>query len=138
MPLLGPPCVNKRNVEGLIEALHYEADDDVRAAAARALWQIEDDRAVEPLIAALKDEWWEVREAAAKLLGQIGDERAVEPHVAALWDQAPGAREAAAGALKRLGWQPHATDDEGFSDCSRWTTVQRPKRGLWFALSLKS
>ncbi len=43
--------------------------------------------AVEPLIQALKDEYWQVRESAAIALGFIGDERAVEPLTQLLEDE---------------------------------------------------
>jgi len=59
MPLFGPPNVDKlktnQNVKGLIKALGYEKDRKVRKAAAEALGQIGDARAVTPLIAALMD-----------------------------------------------------------------------------------
>ena len=53
-----------------------------RRAAAEALGQLGDKRAVEPLIAALQDDVENVRQAAAEALGQLGDERAVEPLIA--------------------------------------------------------
>src|SRR5450759_2332909 len=99
MPLFGPPNVEKlkakRDVKGLIKALGYQKDPAVRRAAAEALGQIGDARAVEPLIAALKDESWGVRRAAAEALGQIGDARAAEPLIAALKDPYADVRNAA-------------------------------------------
>jgi len=93
MGLFGPPNINKmeakRDVEGLIKALRYRRDkkDEYRhvaQAAAEALGKIGDVRAIEPLIAALKDIDSSVCEAAAKSLGKIGDVRAIEPLIAAL------------------------------------------------------
>jgi HEAT repeat protein len=119
-----------RGGEPLVAALK-DADMAVRRTAAKALdklgWQPEGsetnvaywiakrwwDRcaeigapAVEPLIAALKDEAWQVREGAARALGQIGDPRGVEPLVVALTDKKEYVRHAAVKALDNLGWQP--------------------------------
>jgi HEAT repeat protein len=55
-----------------------------RCNLAEALGVIKDLRAVEPLIAALRDEDPDVRSSSADALGEIGDSRAVEPLVAAL------------------------------------------------------
>ncbi|MDD5017790.1 MAG: HEAT repeat domain-containing protein, partial [Eubacteriales bacterium] len=76
----------RRDVEGLIEALHDENDADVRKAAAKALGQTGDVRAVEPLIVALGDMYEDVCKAAVEALGQIGDARAVKSLIAALED----------------------------------------------------
>jgi len=72
-------------VEPLIAVLKdaYE-DGDVRQAAAGALGKIGDARALEPLIAALKDGSSGVRQAVAEALGKIGDVRALEPLIAVL------------------------------------------------------
>ena len=48
---------------------------------------IGDERALEPLIQALKDEKWNVRVEAASALGKIGDERAVEPLIQVLQNE---------------------------------------------------
>lgn len=76
----------KRNVEGLIKALSYEKDPDVREDAASALGEIGNSKAVEPLIKALEDSGNVVRRYAAEALGKIGDKRAVEPLIKALKD----------------------------------------------------
>jgi HEAT repeat protein len=60
---------NKRDVEGLIAALH---DGDLREAAEEALVSL-GPQAVEPLVTLLRDDEWNVREAAAEALGKIGD-----------------------------------------------------------------
>jgi len=107
MSLFGPPDVNKlkakQNVNGLIKALNYQKDWMVRKAAAEALGEIKDSRAVEPLSAALKDsnEW--VRWHAAEALGKIGAS-AVEPLIVALKDRdQKNAHRAVAEALGRIG-----------------------------------
>jgi HEAT repeat protein len=66
----------------------------------KALGEIKDPRAVEPLIAALKDKG--VCAAAAYALGEIKDPRAVEPLIAALKDESFSVRRAAAEALVSL------------------------------------
>jgi HEAT repeat protein len=90
------------DVKGLIEAaLGYWNDSMVRESAARALGRIGDPRAVEPLIAALKEE--DGRSSAARAPGEIGDARAVEPLIFALKDEDIGVRSAAAKALDEIG-----------------------------------
>jgi hypothetical protein len=90
MNLFGRPNVKKMEVEGdidgLIKALGYQKDALVRIEAAYALHRIGGTRAVEPLIALLKDDDKIVRQSVAKVLGEIGDPRAVEPLIAALKD----------------------------------------------------
>jgi HEAT repeat protein len=71
--------------------------------AAYALGQLGDPRAVEPLINTLGNKDWHVRRAAAHALGQLGDPRAVEPLVAALNDGHKNVRVAAAEGLGKLG-----------------------------------
>jgi HEAT repeat protein len=69
----------KRDVSGLIRAL---SDNDYSRfnASAEALGELGDRRAVEPLIAILKDEDRSyVHRAAARALGPLGDRRAVDP-----------------------------------------------------------
>ncbi|MBN1454376.1 MAG: HEAT repeat domain-containing protein, partial [Anaerolineales bacterium] len=83
-------------VEPLIAVLKT-SDMDVRQSAAKALGQIGDARAMEPLIAALNDR--QVQRAAAEALGQIGDARAVEPLVVALKEGTWSMRQTAAQAL---------------------------------------
>ena len=69
MPLFGPPNIEKLrakgNVKGLIKALGYQKDADVRRNAVEALGGIGNARIVEPLIVALKDEDNDVRMARA-------------------------------------------------------------------------
>ena len=58
--------------------------------------------AIEPLIAALKDEHESVRWFAAEALGKLGDPRGVEPLEEMLDDKDADVREAARKALKKL------------------------------------
>ena len=60
----------KKDVVGLIKALEYPKSH-VRIAAAKALGEIRDDRAVEPLIL-FRDKEKRVRKVVAKALGNIG------------------------------------------------------------------
>jgi HEAT repeat protein len=87
-----------------VEPLIAALRDQHNHVAAEALGQIGDARAVEPLIATLRDQDRYVRGVAAKALGRIGDARAVEPFIAALQDYYGEVREAATGALVKIGY----------------------------------
>jgi len=71
--------------------------------AAKALGDIGDQRAVDPLIQALQDEDSYIREAAAEALGDIGDTRAIDPLIEFLKDDDSGVRTEAAISLVKLG-----------------------------------
>ena len=75
----------KRDVNGLIKALHYK-DDTIRKAAAEALATIGDQSAVVPLITILENlnEAPALRRSAIRALAKLGDGRAVTPLTAAL------------------------------------------------------
>jgi HEAT repeat protein len=90
------------DVDGLIEALGYEDDHNIRLAAASALGRIGDTRAVKPLIVALDDRL-RVKEVAAQALGEIGDPVAVEPLIATLGDENWEVRSTVAKALGKIG-----------------------------------
>jgi HEAT repeat protein len=102
-----PPDIDemraKREVKGLIRALRYQKNVDIQANAAEALGEIGDTIAVEPLIAALKDNYWGVRKYAAKALGKIGDTHAVEPLIVAVMDLNKDVSKNAIEALGRIG-----------------------------------
>jgi HEAT repeat protein len=109
MPLFNfsrPPNVQELkaqgDVDGLIEALNFQDDHNIRLAAASALGNVGDSRAVDPLISALDDEPG-VNEMAALALGEIGDPRAVEPLTAILDDENWELRSSAAKALGKIG-----------------------------------
>jgi HEAT repeat protein len=78
--------VGRPAVEPLIVALNGRSAG-VRANAALALGHIGDERAVEPLVAALgvEDDPYFLRQAVARALGMLRDARAIEP----LCDAAP-------------------------------------------------
>ena len=106
MWFFGPPDVEKlkarKNIKGLIRALRYEDDSDVRESAAVALGEIGDARAVEPLVTSLRDEFIvPVRSTFATALGQVGGARAIEVLTSILKDDAVDdeVRKAAARAL---------------------------------------
>ncbi len=92
-------------VDDLIWDLSYDASPTTRAEAAISLGRVGDERAVEPLIAALGDGNSDVRAAAAQALGKIGDPKAVEPLIIILrYDDAYSlARKQAIWALGMIG-----------------------------------
>ena len=81
----------------------------VRCDAAGALGNLEDPRAVEPLIAALNDNEGTVRYEAAAALGKIKDPRAVEPLIAALKKEEQYVLGGLASALGEIG-DPRAVE----------------------------
>lgn len=103
MSLFGPPNVEKmkakKDVRGLIKALGYRKDAGVRKAATMALVEIREP-AIDPLIAALKEENEVVRQGAVEALVKIG-EPAIEPLIAALKEYF--IREGAARVLGMMG-----------------------------------
>jgi len=107
MSLFGSPNIvrleEKQDVKGLIKVLSYKKDSLVRLRSAQALGQIEDVRAVEPLVARLHDDSTGVSREAAVALGKIRDPRAVEPLIAALKTADNEVREPAAHALGLIG-----------------------------------
>jgi HEAT repeat protein len=112
MSLFGPPNVEKmkarRDINGLIEALKYQQGSpvdakNIRRDAARALGELGDRRAVEPLIAALGDSDFQVRMYSAESLGKIGDPRAVQSLTRSLLDGSSIVRAVAAETLGKFG-----------------------------------
>jgi HEAT repeat protein len=102
--LFGPPNVERmvahQDARGLIRALDYDRDAEVRRQAAEALGLLGDEQALAPLVFCLNDEDLDVRKAAARALGQIGDPRAVDA-LTALVGQEP--EDLAAVAVEALG-----------------------------------
>ena len=86
MPLFGPPNVrclrSTRNVKGLIRALTYQKDRDVRVAAAEP----RDERAVQALTQTLAADEPYLRINGARALGEAGQPDAVEPLIGLLSD----------------------------------------------------
>jgi len=84
MGLFGPPNIEKLKAKGDVsgyQALAYQTNSNVRCDAAKALGELKDARAVEPLLFMLKDENYDIRESAVRALGNIGDIRVIEPLV---------------------------------------------------------
>ena len=91
-------------IEPLIIALSDAARPEfARINAATALGEIGDMRALEPLIAALRDETPAIRLAAVGALGDLNDPRSVEALLAALDDDIPEVRRSAILALSAIG-----------------------------------
>lgn len=105
MGLFGPPNIEKLkakgDVEGLIKALSYK-DPEIRKEAIEVLGKINNPDAVEPLIQALKDEYWGVRWYAVRALGKIG-EPAVGGLIQALKNRFEDIPREAAEALGKIG-----------------------------------
>jgi len=90
-------------VETLINELKdHHGPVRLRCEAARKLGTIGDARAVEPLVAALKDRDRGLRVCAASALGAIKDPRAAAPLIVALNDKDEYVRLSAAKALDGL------------------------------------
>jgi HEAT repeat protein len=89
------------NVSLQIERLK-SPNAELRLYAADALAKFEDRRAVEPLIAALRDSDPRVRARAADGLGSLKDARGIEPLILLLRDDDEGARFAAEWALEEM------------------------------------
>ena len=98
--------VEKLDIEGIIKALEYKKDDEVRAKAAIALGRIGtelgEERVIEPLIKALGDTSDDVRRWATQLLGEMG-KKAVKPLIKALEASDWCVRAQAANALGLIG-----------------------------------
>ena len=73
-----------KNVKKLIRAMDKKNDTPIRCAAAEALGELGNDRALKPLVEALKDSKSDLQVNAAEALGLIGSARAVEPLITAL------------------------------------------------------
>jgi len=71
-------------------------------STAVALGQMKAEAAVQPLLATLKDQSWDVRVSAARALGQMRAEAAVQPLLAALEDGDFRVRQSAADVLERF------------------------------------
>jgi HEAT repeat protein len=93
---MGKPDVDKlmskRDVEGLIDALDYKKDTNVRSRAAQALGDVFDGRVVDALGKALKDEDAGVRMDALNALGRVKVPHSMEVLAPALKDPDPGIR----------------------------------------------
>jgi len=97
---IGGPAV--KPLIGALKSAFEKDDASVQVLAEKAFKGIKDQRAVEPLIAALEDEYWKVREIAADILGELNDHRAIEPLIVALGDKHPLVQSSAKEALMRI------------------------------------
>lgn len=93
----------EKNLEGLIEALNYEEDFRIQLKAAEAMARIKDEKFIEPLIRALKDENSHVRGEVAWALGELGSTVAVESLLPMLKDESGYVRGSVAEALGKIG-----------------------------------
>ena len=82
----------KGDIEGLIDALSYKKDRNIRSGAALALGDIFDGRVVVALGGALKDEDAGVRMDVVHALGRVKDPRSYDVLAAALNDPDPAIR----------------------------------------------
>ncbi len=93
----------KLDIYGLIKALTYKKDPEVRRVAAFALSRLCDARALDVLIVALKDQDAVVRYAVAIALGKIGNSQSVDALLFALEDQDESVRREVVNALVKIG-----------------------------------
>jgi len=109
-------AVMKLGMVGGEEALHalirtvedHNEDLLVRGRAAMMLGKLGDNRAVEPLIRALKAPGYQTPLQAAQALGQLGDNRAIPPLRSLVAESRDKTRDAALQALSSLGWDSEA------------------------------
>jgi len=119
-------------VEQFIENLNDE-DATVRYNAVWALMEINDTKAVGPLIQALKDENATVRKTAALAFLTMPDSRAIEPLIQALKDEDSSVRENAAYALLAYN-DPIAIDP--LIDALKDNNSQVIHKAVWSLLSI--
>ncbi len=91
-------------VDTLVEYVDTDSDPQLQKVTFRALGEIGDERAVQPLANKLRMDNDQVRPYAARALGLIGDTRAVDPLADTLGeDENDTVRAAAAWALRQIG-----------------------------------
>jgi HEAT repeat protein len=118
----------KGSVDLVIERLNNDSEAIVRQAAASALGNMQEKRAVRSLIARLNDKEPLVRESAAKALEQIGEKKAVEPLIALLGDKEDSVSSAAASALQKITGKGLGTDQ------AKWKAWHKHEKDLHEAL----
>lgn len=94
-----------------------------RVNAALALGLIKDERAVEPLIAALRDDDENMRVAAISASGNLKNAKTVDPLLAALGDPTPAVRREAIGVLASI------DDDRAFDAVERFILENEGEEG---------
>lgn len=101
--LLQDPALRAQVVDTFIAILNLPPSNEngpCRYIAAEALGQMDDKRAVDPLISALKDPGWMIRSEAAVSLGQLKDTKAIPALESALNDPDDSTRTYAKRALQ--------------------------------------
>ena len=101
-PVKTSELCREKEVEKLIDDLRSGNDEIIRSSAAGALGHTKSEKAIGPLIAALKDNHVYVRHGAAWALGEIRSDRAVEALNDALNDADEMTRNKAAEALEKI------------------------------------
>ncbi|MFA4967790.1 MAG: HEAT repeat domain-containing protein [Candidatus Margulisiibacteriota bacterium] len=92
-----------RAVVPLVKAIGENRDDPyILATIATALGLIGDIRALDEIVALLKNSYQVVRTAAAEAIGLIGNDRGIEPLKSVMDDRKTSVRKVAARALKNL------------------------------------
>lgn len=92
----------ERDIPGLIKALSFPKNALIRQQAAKALGEFKDQRSIEPLAAALKDNDPSTRCAAARALETFNLPHVVEALMAALQDENQQVRTVALDVLERM------------------------------------
>jgi HEAT repeat protein len=107
LPIFGPPNINKlkvrRDISGLIKALNYRKDPEVREKAAEALGELGDRTATEPLLFMLEDEGRDRGSTVVKALGRIRDHRAVPALISRIKERDPASCRQELSALENIG-----------------------------------
>jgi hypothetical protein len=109
-----------------------------RVVVEGALGDIQDPRAVDPVIAALQDTDFHVRVVAAFVLGKIGDGRAAGPLTAALDDPEPAVRRSASAALEKIKNPPAAVANPAAPQNVEARTAPNPQPGADFHSAVKT
>ncbi|EJN60242.1 HEAT repeat domain-containing protein [Halogranum rubrum] len=124
-------------VETLVEYVDTDKDPQLQKVTFRALGEIGDERATQPLADKLVMDNEKVRPHAARALGLIGDTRAVDPLTDMLSDdENESARASAAWALRQIGTQKALEAAAEYSD-DRSYLVQSESKKASEALSAK-
>ncbi len=107
MPIFGPPNINKlkarRDISGLIKALHHKKDPEVREKAVDALGELGDREATQPLLVIMDGAGPDLGAAVATALGRIRDERAVPGLIMRIKGRDPAACNQEIAALESIG-----------------------------------
>lgn len=107
MPLFGKPNIRKlrdrRDTSGLLKALDYAKDRNIRNQAVEALGDLRESSAVEPLLERLDNDSYGSQEVIIQALASIGDERAVSPLIARIRRQRASFSTAEISALRKIG-----------------------------------